>query len=58
MHPRASQRGAELELGVEAGGARPPGPLAPVPPFTARHEQLRGEVRSFFERELYPRADE
>jgi acyl-CoA dehydrogenase len=31
---------------------------APVPPFTARHEALRAEIRAFVEAELRPHADE
>jgi len=31
---------------------------APVPPFTARHEALRAEMRAFVEAELRPRAAE
>jgi acyl-CoA dehydrogenase len=31
---------------------------APVPPFTARHEALRAEIRAFVEAELRPQADE
>jgi acyl-CoA dehydrogenase len=33
-------------------------PPAPVPPFTAEHEQLRASIRSYVEGELHPRAGE
>jgi acyl-CoA dehydrogenase len=32
--------------------------VAPIPPFTQEHEELRGAVRRFVENELYPHANE
>ena len=41
-----------MALGLEAS------PRRPAPPFTEKHEPLRGEVREFIEGELLPHAQE
>jgi acyl-CoA dehydrogenase len=47
---------------TQAGVAEAGGPLptarAPIPPFTAEHEQLRAAMRTFVETRLRPHADE
>jgi acyl-CoA dehydrogenase len=43
---------------VAGASAAPAAERRPVPPFTADHERLRTEIRSFVERELHPHADE
>jgi acyl-CoA dehydrogenase len=39
-------------------GAVEPGARVPAPPFTERHEQLRGEIRTFIAEELRPHVAE
>jgi acyl-CoA dehydrogenase len=45
--------GLRQKAGVDAAASR-----RPIPPFTAEHEEFRGAVRRFVERELYPHAAE
>jgi acyl-CoA dehydrogenase len=49
-------RVADAEV-AKAGGPLP-ARRAPIPPFTAEHERLRSEMRTFVETRLRPHADE